>query len=88
MSEICELCDSAAPDWTDDVSGSYHRRCVESSIARTTSDRARRGLTNTLRHGHAIGPTVKRATLWDGIVDTFATEGELNGWKPSQGALL
>lgn len=33
-------------------------------------------------------PTVKRASLWDGVVDTFATEAELNGFRPSQGGLL
>lgn len=33
-------------------------------------------------------PTVKRATLFDGVVDTYQTETELNGWKPRQGALL
>lgn len=33
-------------------------------------------------------PTVKRVTLFDGVVDTFATEAELNGWRPSQGRML
>ena len=32
--------------------------------------------------------TVKRATLFDGVVDTFQTEAELNGWRPSQGRML
>ncbi|MGD9934802.1 MAG: hypothetical protein AB7T37_13955 [Dehalococcoidia bacterium] len=32
--------------------------------------------------------TVHRATLWDGVVDTFQTEAELNGYRPAQGALL
>lgn len=32
--------------------------------------------------------TVKRASLWDGVLDTYQTEGELNGWRPKQGALL
>lgn len=32
--------------------------------------------------------TVKRATLWDGVSDTYQTETELNGLRASQGALL
>jgi len=32
--------------------------------------------------------TVKRASLWDGVLDTYATETELNGFRPSQGAFL
>lgn len=32
--------------------------------------------------------TVKRATLFDGVVDTFQTEAELNGFRASQGMLL
>jgi hypothetical protein len=32
--------------------------------------------------------TVKRATLFDGVVDTFQTEAELNGFRDSQGRLL
>lgn len=32
--------------------------------------------------------TVRMATLWDGVIDTFKTESELNGWKPTQGVLL
>lgn len=33
-------------------------------------------------------PTVKRATLFDGVLDSFRTETELNGFKVKQGALL
>lgn len=33
-------------------------------------------------------PTVKRATLWDGVHDTHQTERELNGWREQQGKLL
>ena len=36
----------------------------------------------------AIPTTVKRATLFDGVIDSYRTESELNGWKPTQGALL
>lgn len=36
----------------------------------------------------AAAETVKRATLWDGVIDTHATETELNGWRQSQGVLL
>lgn len=32
--------------------------------------------------------TVKRITLDGAVIDTYQTEGELNGWKPKQGALL
>lgn len=32
--------------------------------------------------------TVKRASLWGGVQDTYRTEAELNGFRPSQGALL
>ena len=32
--------------------------------------------------------TVRRATLFDGVLDTFQTETELNGWRPSQGRML
>jgi len=40
--------------------------------------------------GRACKPaaTVKRATLFDGIVDTYQTETELNGFRPTQGAML
>ena len=31
--------------------------------------------------------TVKRATLWDGVEDTYQTEAELNGFRARQGAL-
>lgn len=33
-------------------------------------------------------PTVKRATLWDGVADTFQTEAEMNGFRATQGRLL
>jgi len=33
-------------------------------------------------------PTVKRATLFDGVVDTYRIETELNGFVATQGALL
>lgn len=32
--------------------------------------------------------TVKRADIFGNVIDTHATEAELNGWRPSQGALL
>ena len=32
--------------------------------------------------------TVKRASLWDGVQDTYRTESELNGFRPTQGALI
>ena len=34
------------------------------------------------------GQTVKRATLFDGVLDTYQTETELNGFRETQGALL
>lgn len=33
-------------------------------------------------------PTVKRATLFDGVADSFQTEAELNGHRPAQGRML
>ena len=32
--------------------------------------------------------TVKRATLFDGVIDSFQTEAELNGHRATQGKLL
>lgn len=32
--------------------------------------------------------TVKRADLFGNVLDTFATEGELNGYRESQGRML
>lgn len=32
--------------------------------------------------------SVKRATLFDGVVDSYQTEAELNGFRATQGALL
>lgn len=32
--------------------------------------------------------TVKRPDLFGNVTDTYATEAELNGWKPSQGKLI
>ena len=32
--------------------------------------------------------TVKRADLFGAVTDTFATEAELNGFRPTQGAFL
>ncbi len=32
--------------------------------------------------------TVKRASLWHGVQDTYRTESELNGFRPTQGALF
>lgn len=32
--------------------------------------------------------TVKRATLFDGVLDSFQTEAELNGHRATQGKLL
>ena len=32
--------------------------------------------------------TVKRASLFDGVIDTYQTETELNGHRATQGALL
>lgn len=38
--------------------------------------------------GYAIPETVKRASLWDGIIETYQTETEMNGFRATQGALL
>lgn len=65
--------------------GSHHLCLAGSDWGRSC------GCTNARCHpgqSPAEGPTVKRASLWDGVVDTHATETELNGWRPSQGVLL
>lgn len=36
----------------------------------------------------AAPETVKRADLFGNVIDTHATEAELNGWRASQGQLL
>lgn len=41
--------------------------------------------------GMGDGPdvaTIQRASLWDGVIETYATETELNGWRPAQGRML
>lgn len=32
--------------------------------------------------------TVKRVDLFGNVIDTYATEGELNGWREQQSALV
>lgn len=52
-------------------------------------------LTDSIRESYEGGrcegcrpPTVKRIDIFGVVHDTHATEAELNGWRPSQGALL
>lgn len=52
----------------------HKRRCGEQASRRPGENRE--------------SATVKKSSLWDGVFDTYQTEGELNGWRPSQGALL
>jgi len=33
-------------------------------------------------------PTVKKLDIFGNVIDTFQTEGELNGWRPTQGSLF
>lgn len=52
------------------------------------SDFPRHAKPNQRRYDPFAAATVKRATLFDGVTDTYQTESELNGYRPSQGALL
>lgn len=60
---------------------SHVRECMRTAPAPT-------GAENEDAYYAAKAATVKRATLWNGVVDTFQTEAELNGFRASQGMLL
>ena len=47
-----------------------------------------RAFMDTVKDRLESAMTIKRADLWGNVIDTFATETELNGWRASQGALL
>lgn len=79
----CELCDDGGCDWTDGAAV-YHRECLEARAAEPNNERERRGLANSLRLGSPWPATVKRVDIYGVVEDTFATEGELNGYIASQ----
>lgn len=64
---------------------SYPDPNSDSAVERWDAERVRKGWTTAPKPNAA---TVKRATLFDGVIDTYSTESELNGYKPTQGRMI